>query len=83
MLKKLEEHYDRKFDQFNDAGTRFHDSVLLTEIECEQLITAINKNLLVESGNKTAKYLRQLLSLSIDIQQTEDALCKLKGISIS
>ena len=83
MIERLTKHRDIKYDQFNRAGRQFHDTVLLTEKDCLELVEAINAKLLVESGNETAKHLRNLLCLSIDIQRTEDALAKLSGCTCS
>jgi hypothetical protein len=70
----LRDHHERKMEQFNEAMTMFRDAALLNRIHADEIITALNANLLCEKGNRAAKYLRRVMGLAIDIIQTEDAI---------
>lgn len=76
MKEMLQNHYDRKVDQFNLAIVRLRDAVLLSESDCDAVLKMLNNHL---PGNlsEVAHFMRQVLCLSIDVQRTEDTLKKI------
>jgi DNA-directed RNA polymerase alpha subunit len=79
MEPLLQKHYDRKIDQFNEAMTTLRDHILLNDKDCKQVLRVINDQLPGMSSD-IGHCLRRVLILSIDVQATEDALVKLKGL---
>lgn len=76
---RMEEHYDKKFDQFNEQMRHLKDTILLDETACDELLLLLNEKL-PGNLNTIAHHLRQVLCLSIDVMKYEDALVNLKEL---
>lgn len=74
----LQKHYDKKTDQLNAAFRELFDTVRLSAMDCDAVLTAINEKLPGEIS-PIAHKLRRVLCLSMDVIAFEDAIVSARG----